>query len=87
MKTSEMKEFELGFGLTLEELEILIKALEVYYSVESALNSKKWRKGKWEVVYNLQWALRNRLTDLQKPEDPFACEGKPIEIDEDDLPF
>lgn len=79
------KTFDIGFSLTLEEFELVLKALDVYYAVAGAFEGEKW-KSQWETVYNLQLALSSRLTELQAI-DPFADDGKPIDIADEDIPF
>lgn len=80
---------KINLGLMLEEWEIIIKALEIYSSVAYEFQQE----------YNAQWAhelcreLHNKLWEVEEYRKKFGnspfddVEGKPIEIDEEDMPF
>lgn len=72
--------------LSLEEWEVVSDALDLFHSAALLLDKEK----KGYIAYDLQSVVVNKILEaIQEEEKKYllANPGKPIEIDEDELPF
>lgn len=74
---------KIDIGLTKEQWKMVMKALDIYSSV--AVEFKQYENNARQ-AHELSTWLHNSLCKLSN-DDPFADDRKPIDIDDDDLPF